>query len=102
MLAGDDPDGWTIEVDTNNCRKLIEDFIYGLAAEDGTKDKKKVTDPKTGVKHEKHHHMSDAFDYLILAIRSKSYYVHKRGGKGRKAATPVRPDAGIIATPHKW
>lgn len=101
LLAGDDPDGWTIEVDTNNCRKLIEDFIYGLAAEDGTKDKKKVTDPKTGVKHEKYHHMSDAFDYLILSILKKSYYVYKRGGKGKASARPIRPTS-IPASRHKW
>jgi phage terminase large subunit len=101
LLAGDDPDGWTIEVDTNNCRKLIEDFIYGLAAEDGTKDKKKVTDPKTGVKHEKYHHMSDAFDYLILSILKKSYYVYKRGGKGKAGARPIRPTS-IPASRHKW
>lgn len=101
LLAGENSEGWTIEVDTNNCRKLIEDFIYGLAAEDGTKDKKKVTDPKTGVKHEKYHHMSDAFDYLILAILKKSYYVHKKGGKGSSATRPVRPTL-ISSSSHKW
>jgi len=101
ILEGDNPEGWTIEIDTNNCRKLIEDFTYGLAAEDGTKDKKKVTDPKTGVKHEKYHHMSDAFDYLILSILTTSYYIHKRGGRGGSQSKPVRPEF-IPQRKHTW
>lgn len=101
LLAGEDPDGWTIEIDTNNCRKLTEDFIYGLAAEDGGKDKKKITDVNTGVRYEKFHHMSDAFDYLILAILKKSYYVHKKGGKGGASSSPIMPDH-IPAARHGW
>lgn len=101
MLSGEDPDGWSIEIDTNNCRKLIEDFIYGLASEDGGKDKKKVTDPNTGVKHEKYHHMSDAFDYLILSIRKSSYYVHKKGGKGASSTKPVKPQY-MPERKHQW
>lgn len=101
LLAGEDPDGWRIEIDTNNCRKLTEDFIYGLAAEDGGKDKKKVTDVETGVRYEKYHHMSDAFDYLILAILKKSYYVHKKGGKGGASASPIKPDY-VPQKKHGW
>jgi hypothetical protein len=101
ILSGEDPDGWRIEIDTNQCRKLTEDFIYGLAAEDGGKDKKKVTDIETGIRHEKYHHMSDAFDYLILAIRKNSYYIHKKGGKGATGTRPVRPNT-IPQSKHSW
>lgn len=48
-------DGWEIQIDMR-CRRLTEDLIYQLSNEDGTKDKTKVKDPKTGVKYEKHGH----------------------------------------------
>lgn len=101
ILAGEDPYGWRIEIDTNNCRKLTEDFIYGLAAEDGGKDKKKTTDLKTGIRYEKYHHMSDAFDYLILSILKKQYYIHKKGGKNASRTAPVRPNS-VPTSKHKW
>ena len=101
MLEGNAPDGWTIEIDLDNCRKFIEDLTYGLAAEDGGKDKKKITDIDTGARYEKYHHLSDAFDYLMLAIRTKSYYIHKKGGSGAKSSAPVRPDY-IPQSKHKW
>mgnify|MGYP003647451464 CR=1 FL=1 len=101
ILAGEDPDGWRIEIDTTNCRKLTEDFTYGLAAEDGSKCKTKITDVNTGVRYEKYHHMSDAFDYLILAILKKSYYVHKKGGKGGTTTSPVKPDY-VPQVKHGW
>ena len=101
ILSGESLDGWTIEIDLGQCRKLTEDFIYGLAAEDGGKDKRKITDIKTGVKYEKYHHMSDAFDYLILAIRKQSYYIHKKGGKGGGTSVPVRPSY-VSRSKHKW
>lgn len=101
MLAGNDPDGWTIEVDMNSCRTLTNDFLYGLVAEDGGKDKRKITDLKTGVRHEKHHHMSDAFDYLILAIRKSSYYVHKKGGRSATGTRPVTADY-TAKSKHSW
>lgn len=102
ILEGNDPDGWTIEIDLNNCRNLINDFTYGLSAEDGGKDKKKVTDPKTGARYEKHHHMSDAFDYLILAIRKKSYYVHKRGARSSSSARPFYSSSTGVSKKHRW
>jgi len=52
IFEGNEVDGWEIEVDMD-CRKLSEDFIYGLASEDGSKDKTKVSDPDKGVKYEK-------------------------------------------------
>lgn len=65
-------DGWTIIID-NKCRKLIEDLIYQPKNEDGTKSKKKVTDPKTGVKYEKYGHLSDCLDYLLCYFLKDSY-----------------------------
>jgi phage terminase large subunit len=100
ILAGNSPDGWSIEIDLN-CRVLTKDFVYGLAAEDGGKDKKKVTDLETGVRYEKYHHMSDAFDYLVLAIMKKQYYIHKKGGKGATGTRPVTADY-TVQSKHKW
>lgn len=64
--------GWTILID-NKCRKLIEDLVYQPKNEDGTKSKKKVTDPKTGVKYEKYGHLSDCLDYLLCYFLKESY-----------------------------
>lgn len=71
--------GWTIEIDLK-CRKLTEDLIYQLKNEDGTKNKQKVTDPKTGVKYEKYGHLSDCLDYLLCYYLRDSWYKFKSGG----------------------
>lgn len=47
--------GWNIYIDTR-LRKLTEDLLYQAKNEDGTKEKKKVTDPDTKVKYEKYGH----------------------------------------------
>lgn len=57
--------GWHIEIDMR-CRRLSEDLIYQTKNSDGTKCKKKVTNPKTGVKEEKYGHMSDILDYVLV------------------------------------
>ena len=48
-------DGWNIYIDLR-CRKLTEDLVYQIRNEDGTKNKQKVTDPKTKVRYEKYGH----------------------------------------------
>lgn len=79
-LFSDNLDGWEILIDMK-CRKLTEDLIYGLSDEDGGKDKTKVKDPKTGVKYEKYHHLSDALDYLLCEVLKKNWYKFKKGGR---------------------
>lgn len=73
-------DGWTIIID-NKCRKLIEDLVFQPKNEDGTKSKKKVTDPKTGVKYEKYGHLSDCLDYLLCYFLKESYNSFITGNK---------------------
>lgn len=48
-------------------QNTLNDLMYGPEAEDGTKAKTKVKDKETGRTHEKYHHNSDAFDYLICS-----------------------------------
>ena len=86
-VLADNLDGWEILIDMK-CRKLTEDLIYGLSDEDGGKDKTKVKDPKTGVKYEKYHHLSDALDYFLCEVLKKNWYKFKNGGRsGTSVAT---------------
>lgn len=71
-------DGWKLMIDLR-CRKLTEYLIYQLKNEDGTKCKAKVTDAKTGVKHEKYGHLSDCIDYLLCYYLRDSWTKYKRG-----------------------
>lgn len=70
--------GWEIQIDIK-CRKLTQDLIYQLRNEDGTKSKRKTTDPKTGVKYERYGHLSDCLDYLLCYYLRDSWYKFKSG-----------------------
>ncbi|MDR1718090.1 MAG: phage terminase large subunit [Prevotella sp.] len=70
---------WEILIDIR-CRKLTEDLIFQPKNNDGTKNKQKVTDPKTGVKYEKYGHLSDCLDYLLCYYLRDSWYKFKNGG----------------------
>jgi len=85
-LFGENLDGWEILIDMR-CRRLTEDLIYQLSNEDGSKDKSKVKDPKTGVKYEKHGHCSDSLDYTLCLFLQKSWYKYKRGGN--ESSSPI-------------
>ena len=65
-------DGWEILIDLR-CRKFVEDLVYQKKNADGTKNKSKVTDPKSGVKYEKYGHLSDCFDYALCLLISESW-----------------------------
>lgn len=73
--------GWELRIDLR-CRKLTEDLIYQLKNEDGTKNKQKVTDSKTGVKYEKYGHLSDCLDYLLCYYLRESWQQYKSGNAG--------------------
>lgn len=65
-------DGWKVEIDIR-CRKLTEDMVYQQKNSDGTKCKKKVTNPKTNTKEEKYGHLSDILDYVFVLFLNKSW-----------------------------
>lgn len=71
--------GWDIQIDIK-CRKLTQDLIYQLRNEDGSKNKQKTTDPKTGIKYERYGHLSDCLDYLLCYYLRDSWYKFKSGG----------------------
>lgn len=73
--------GWELLIDIR-CRKLTEDLIYQVRNDDGTKSKKKVTDPKTGVKYEKYGHLSDCLDYLLCFYLRDDWNSFKNGKDG--------------------
>jgi hypothetical protein len=54
-------------------------LIYQLKNRDGTKNKQKTTDPKTGVKYEKYGHLSDCLDYLLCYYLRDSWHSFKNG-----------------------
>lgn len=70
-------DGWEILIDMR-CRRLAEDLVYQTKNDDGTKSKKKVLDPKTGVKYEKYGHLSDCLDYALCMFLSSSWNKFQR------------------------
>lgn len=56
--------GWKLFIDLK-CRDLTNDILFQEQNPDGTKCKKKVTDPETGAKFEKYGHFSDNMDYFV-------------------------------------
>ena len=57
---------------------------------DGTKNKSKVTDPKSGVKYEKYGHLSDCFDYALCLCINESWNKFRSSRKVLETtATPI-------------
>lgn len=75
----DDHNSWEILIDIM-CRKLTQDLIYQLRNENGSKNKQKTTNPKTGVKYERYGHLSDYLVYLLYYYLCDSWYKFKSGG----------------------
>ena len=59
-------------------RRLNEDMTYKTKNADGTKTKKKVTDPNTGTKYEKYGHLSDCLDYAICLMLQEEFHKYQR------------------------
>lgn len=96
MLEG--YDGWSVIIDMR-CNKLKEDFIYQRKNQDGTKEKKKVTDAKLKVKYEKYGHLSDCFDYaLCLMLQDVFTKFKKHTDNGSKVVTTIASDTNIYDT----
>lgn len=85
--------GWEIRIDIK-CRKLTQDLIYQLRNEDGSKSKRKTTDPKTGVKYERYGHLSDCLDYLLCYYLRDSWNKFKNGNEGG--------DSRVISMPAQY
>jgi hypothetical protein len=82
-------DGWEILIDMR-CRKFTEDLVYQKKNADGTKNKSKVTDPKSGVKYEKYGHLSDCFDYALCRCINESWQKFRSSRKVLETtATPI-------------
>lgn len=62
----------------NNCENLINDMLYGLEKEDGTKLKQNYKDKETGETYEKYFHMADALDYLVCNNFTEDYNIFKQ------------------------
>ena len=77
-------EGWKVLIDMR-CRKLTEDLIYQQKNGDGTKSKKKVMNPKTGVKEEKYGHLSDILDYVCIYFLNQQWKRFLNGGSN----TPI-------------
>ena len=84
-------DGWEILIDLR-CRRFAEDMTYQTKNSDGTKCKKKVTDPLSGNKYEKYGHLSDCFDYAIC------YFLDDAFKKFQKATTPAATTCTVDST----
>ena len=82
-------DGWEILIDMR-CRKFTEDLVYLKKNADGTKNKSKVTDPKSGVKYEKYGHLSDCLDYALCLCINESWQKFRSSRKVLETtATPI-------------
>lgn len=73
-------DGWEVIIDMK-CNKFKEDLIYQRKNQDGTKEKKKVSDVKLKIKYEKYGHLSDCFDYALCYFLSDEYIKFKKKQK---------------------
>ena len=60
------------------CRNTIQDYQKVKKASDGTKQKKRVADPKTGVSYEQYGHCTDANDYFLCRCFAEEYLKFQR------------------------
>jgi hypothetical protein len=70
-----------------NCKRTIEDVVSVKEAADGSKDKKKITDPKTGVRYEPYGHLSDSMDYFVCWYFKDDYNKFQNKGTKRQGFT---------------
>lgn len=60
-------------------KEAIQDFTNTKEASDGSKDKQKVKDTKSGVSYQQYGHISDLTDYLICEAFKTEYQKYQRG-----------------------
>lgn len=61
-------------------KEAIQDFTNTKEASDGSKDKTKVKDAKSGVSYQPFGHISDLSDYLICEAFKNEYQTYQKGG----------------------
>jgi phage terminase large subunit len=81
------------------CRNTIQDYQKVKKAPDGTKDKRTVKNPLTGISYQPYGHISDANEYFLCRIFAEEYKVY-RGRKQAKNPAEASPEAAG-ATPPK-
>lgn len=62
-----------------DCKEAIQDFTNTKEASDGSKDKTKVKDAKSGVSYQPFGHISDLTDYLICEAFKNEYQIYQKG-----------------------
>ncbi|GGF22340.1 hypothetical protein [Hymenobacter cavernae] len=75
-------DGITYRVD-RKCNVTIADYQKVKKASDGTKEKKKVTDPATKVTYEPYGHSTDANDYFFCRCFQNEWRAFQRAGSSK-------------------
>ena len=60
-------------------KDAIQDFTNTKEAADGTKDKAKAKDQKSGISYQMYGHISDLTDYLICEAFKNEYQMYQRG-----------------------
>jgi hypothetical protein len=75
-----------------NCKTAISDFVNTKEAADGSKDKSKEKDSKSGVSYQKFGHLSDLFDYICCEAFKKDFETYQRGDITQyKRTTGIKP-----------
>lgn len=64
---------------STKCETAIKDFSNTKEASDGSKDKTKIKDPKSGVSYQQYGHLSDLTDYLICEAFKTEYQIYQKG-----------------------
>ncbi|AHJ98943.1 hypothetical protein [Hymenobacter swuensis] len=77
-------DGIRIRLD-RKCNTTSTDYQKVKKASDGTKEKKKVTDPKTKVSYEPYGHATDANDYFLCRCFQSEWRAYQRQGNNKPA-----------------
>jgi len=67
------------------CNVTITDYQKVKKASDGTKEKKKVQDPKTKVSYEPHGHPTDANEYFLCRCFANEWRAFQRHGNNKPA-----------------
>lgn len=63
------------------CEICVNDYAYAMEDAEGGVQKKKVTDPDTGVQYEKHGHGVDQLSYLICFAFSGDFAFYQNGSQ---------------------
>lgn len=87
-----DPEGRRIRIRIKpGLNNIITDLVKVKEAPDGTKHKKKVRDPKSGISYEPYGHLTDALDYFLCKAFKEDFNRFTRGLK----------DLGIRSGPYQ-